>query len=88
MKDYRDSIDKILDKNKELNDSITDEKGVRKEVTKLLDYQKGIEKGILKCEEDIEFYEKTETCDTCKQQISEDHRENMIEEFHNKKRMS
>ena len=82
--DYRDSIDKILDKNKELNDSITDEKGVRKEVTKLLDYQKGIEKGILKCEEDIEFYEKTETCDTCKQQISEDHRENMIEEFHNK----
>ena len=82
--DYRDSIDKILDKNKELNDSIADEKGVRKEVTKLLDYQKGIEKGILKCEEDIEFYEKTETCDTCKQQISEDHRENMIEEFHNK----
>ena len=82
--DYRDSIDKILDKNKELNDSIADEKGVRKEVTKLLDYQKGIEKGILKCEEDIEFYEKTETCDTCKQQISEDHRENMIEEFHGK----
>ena len=82
--DYRDSIDKILDKNKELNDSIADEKGVRKEVAKLHDYQKGIEKGILKCEEDIEFYEKTETCDTCKQQISEDHRENMIEEFHNK----
>ena len=82
--DYRNSIDKILDKNKELNDSIADEKGVRKEVTKLLDYQKGIEKGILKCEEDIEFYEKTETCDTCKQQISEDHRENMIEEFHGK----
>ena len=82
--DYRESIDKILDKNKELNDSIADEKGVRKEVTKLLDYQKGIEKGILKCEEDIEFYEKTETCDTCKQKISEDHRENMIEEFHGK----
>ena len=82
--DYRESIDKILDKNKELNDSIADEKGVRKEVAKLLDYQKGIEKGILKCEEDIEFYEKTETCDTCKQQISEDHRENMIEEFHGK----
>ena len=82
--DYRDSIDKILDKNKKLNDSIADEKGVRKEVTKLLDYQKGIEKGILKCEEDIEFYEKTETCDTCKQKISEDHRENMIEEFHGK----
>ena len=82
--DYRESIDKILDKNKELNDSIADEKGVRKEVTKLLDYQKGIEKGILKCEEDIEFYEKTEICDTCKQQISEDHRENMIEEFHGK----
>jgi DNA repair exonuclease SbcCD ATPase subunit len=82
--DYRNSIDKILDNNKELNDSIADEKGVRKEVTKLLDYQKGIEKGILKCEEDIEFYEKTETCDTCKQKISEDHRENMIEEFHGK----
>jgi len=82
--DYRKQIDQILDKNRELNDSISDEKGVRKEVAKLHDYQKGIEKGILKCEEDIEFYEKTETCDTCKQQISEDHRENMIEEFHGK----
>ena len=30
---------------------LPDEKGVRKEVTKLLDYQKG-RKGILKCEED------------------------------------
>ena len=82
--DYREQIDQILDKNRELNDSISDEKGVRKEVDKLLDYQKGIEKGIIKCEEDIEFYENTETCETCKQEITEDHRENMIENFHDK----
>ena len=82
--DYREQIDQILDKNRELNDSISDEKGVRKEIDKLLDYQKGIEKGIIKCEEDIEFYENTETCDTCKQEITEDHRENMIEDFHGK----
>ena len=82
--DYREQIDQILDKNRELNDSISDEKGVRKEIDKLLDYQKGIEKGIIKCEEDIEFYENTETCETCKQEITEDHRENMIEYFHDK----
>ena len=82
--DYREQIDQILDKNRELNDSISDEKGVRKEIDKLLDYQKGIEKGIIKCEEDIEFYENTETCETCKQEITEDHRENMIENFHDK----
>ena len=82
--DYREQIDQILDKNRELNDSISDEKGVRKEIDKLLDYQKGIEKGIIKCEEDIEFYEDNETCDTCKQEITEDHRENMIEDFHGK----
>lgn len=82
--DYREQIDKILDKNKELNDSISDEKRVRKEIDKLLDYQKGIEKGIIKCEGDIEFYENTETCETCKQEITEDHRENMIENFHDK----
>jgi DNA repair exonuclease SbcCD ATPase subunit len=82
--DYREQIDQILDKNRELNDSISDEKGVRKEIDKLLDFQKGIEKGIIKCEEDIEFYENTETCETCKQEITEDHRENMIENFHDK----
>ena len=63
--DYKKSIDKILDKNKELNESISDEKKVKEEIDKLSDYEKSIEKGILKYEQDMEFYEQNSHCDTC-----------------------
>ena len=82
--DYKKSIDKILDKNKELNESISDEKKVKEEIDKLSDYEKSIEKGILKYEQDMEFYEQNSHCDTCKQEISKEHRDLMIDKFHGK----
>jgi len=84
LEEYRKSVNKILEKNRTLNDSISDEKAVRGEIDTLLDYQKGIETRINKCEEDMEFYEKNSHCDTCEQEIPEDHRNNMVSKFHGK----
>ena len=38
----------------------------------------------MKFEEEIEFYENNETCGGCRQNIPEDFRENMIQDFHGK----
>ena len=84
IKKYQEDIDRILGENKTLNESISDEREVRGKIDSLSDFRRGIEKGILKCEEDIEFYEKNTHCDTCEQEIPEIHRDNMIEKFHGK----
>ena len=82
IQDYQEKIERILEKNKTLNESISDEREVRGKIDSLSDYSRGIEKGILKCEEDIEFYEKNSHCDTCEQEIPEDHRDKMTQQFH------
>ena len=69
---------------KRLDESISDEPKIRTEINKLLDYQKGIEAGIIKYEEDMEFYEKNSHCDTCEQEIPQEHRDKMIDKFHGK----
>ena len=84
IKEYQKTIDNLLGKNKTLNDSISDEKKVRGEVDSLLDYQKGIESRINECNEEMEFYEKNSHCDTCEQEIPEEHRETMKSKFHGK----
>ena len=84
IKEYQKTIDNLLWKNKTLNDSISDEKKVRGEVDSLLDYQKGIESRINECNEEMEFYEKNSHCDTCEQEIPEEHRETMKSKFHGK----
>jgi len=84
IQDYQEKIERILEKNKTLNESISDEREVRGKIDSLSDYSRGIEKGILKCEEDIEFYEKNSHCDTCEQEIPEDHRDKMTQQFHGK----
>ena len=84
IKEYQKTIDNLLGKNKTLNDSISDEKKVRGEVDSLFDYQKGIESRINECNEEMEFYEKNSHCDTCEQEIPEEHRETMKSKFHGK----
>ena len=84
IQDYQKNIDDIIRKNKTLNESISDEREVRGKIDSLSDYSRGIEKGILKCEEDIEFYEKNSHCDTCEQEIPKDHRDKMTQQFHGK----
>ena len=84
LKNYKKNIDEFVDKNKTLSKSISDQDQVRGKVNTLSDYQRGIEKNIMKFEEEIEFYEKNETCGICRQNIPEDFRKNMVEDFHGK----
>ena len=84
IQDYQKNIDELIGKNKALNESISDEREVRRKIDSLSDFRKGIEKGIDKCESDMEFYENNSHCDTCEQEIPEEHRDRMIEKFHDK----
>ena len=84
IQDYQKNIDDIIRKNKTLNESISDEREVRGKIDSLSDFRRGIEKGINKCEDDMQFYENTSHCDTCEQEIPEEHRDRMIEKFHDK----
>jgi len=84
LKNYQESINEINEEIEGFGKSISDETKVRTEINKLLDYQKGIEKGIIKYEEDMDFYEQNSHCDTCEQEIPQEHRDRMIEQFHGK----
>ena len=84
IKDYKNQIEKYTSKNEELFNSIKDEKRIKGEINTFLDYQRSIEKSITKYEKEIEFYEKNEECNTCRQPISENYRKDMIDEFHGK----
>ena len=84
LKQHKTEIDQYSEKNQTLSDSISDEQRVREKVNTLSTYEQGIEKNIIKFEEEIEFYEKNETCGVCRQNIPEDFRENMINDFHGK----
>ena len=84
IQDYQKDIDELIRKNKTLNESISDEREVRGKIDSLSDFRRGIEKGINKCEDDMQFYENTSHCDTCEQEIPEEHRDRMIEKFHDK----
>ncbi len=84
LKKYKQEIKDYSDKNHVLSESISDQENVRKKVNTLSDYGRGIEKNIMKFENEIEFYEKNETCSVCRQDIPEEFRENMIEDFHAK----
>ena len=74
-------IESLNTKIKELMDSISDDK-TAKTLEELEGYQNGIERKMLAAEKDIEFYEQNDTCSTCSQDLSEDHKTKMISEHH------
>ena len=84
IKEYQESINETNREIEEYVQTISDEKTVRSEINKLLDYKKGIEAGINKYEEDMKFYEQNAHCDTCEQEIPQEHRDTMIKQFHGK----
>ena len=84
LKNHQEEIKQYSEKNQSLSDTITDEQKVRGKVNTLSTYQQGIEKNIMKFEEEIEFYEENENCSVCRQNIPEDFRKNMIQDFHGK----
>ena len=74
-------IESLNTKIKELMDSISDDK-TAKTLEELEGYQNGIERKMLAAEKDIEFYEQNDTCSTCSQDLSEEHKTKMISEHH------
>ena len=84
IRTYKKNIRDYSEKNQTLSESISDETKVRGKIDTLSDYQRGIEKNMMKYEEEIEFYEKNETCGVCRQNIPEDFRKNMVGDFHGK----
>ena len=84
LKTHRENINQIIKKIEEFNESISDESNARGKIDSLHDYQRDIEKNIDKYEDEIEFYEKNEACNTCRQDIPKTFRKSMIENFHAK----
>ncbi len=74
-------IESLNTKIKELMDSISDDK-TAKTLEELEGYQSGIERKIMSSENEIEFYEQNDTCSTCSQELSEEHKTKMISEHH------
>ena len=74
-------IESLNTKIKGLMDSISDDKTAQT-LKELMGYQKGIEQKMLSSEKEIEFYEQNDTCSTCSQDLSDEHKTKMIEEHH------
>ena len=70
-----------------LLDSIANDDSVN-ELDQLQKFKEGIERNMLKAETEIEFYEQNDTCGTCNQELSEDHKTKMISEHHGKMHQS
>ena len=66
---------------KGLMDSISEDKTAQT-LKELMGYQDGIERKIMSSEKEIEFYEQNDTCFTCSQDLSEEHKTKMISEHH------
>ena len=74
-------IESLNTKIKELMDSISNDKTAQT-LKELEGYQDGIERKMLAAEKEIEFYEQNDTCSTCSQELSEEHKTKMIHEHH------
>jgi len=74
-------IESLNTKVKELMDSISGDKSAQT-LKELEGYQQGIERKMMSSENEIEFYEQNDTCSTCSQELSEEHKTKMISEHH------
>ena len=74
-------IKSLNTKIQKLMDSISNDK-TAETLKELEGYQDGIERKMLAAEQDIEFYEQNDTCSTCSQELSEEHKTKMITAHH------
>ena len=74
-------IESLNTKIQELMDSISNDKTAQT-LKELEGYQDGIERKMLAAEKEIEFYEQNDTCSTCSQELSEEHKTKMISAHH------
>ena len=74
-------IESLNTKIQKLMDSISNDKTAQT-LKELEGYQDGIERKMLAAEKEIEFYEQNDTCSTCSQELSEEHKTKMISAHH------
>jgi len=83
IKKNEEEIAKLNKLNNELIKTIENDES-QKRLNTLEKFQSGIERTMMKCEDEIEFYEQNDTCSTCNQELSEEHKTKMISEHHGK----
>jgi len=76
-----EEIDRLNTTIKELMDSILGDKTAQT-LEEWKGFQSGIERKMMSSEDEIEFYEKNDTCSTCNQELGEEHKSKMIAEHH------
>jgi len=76
-----EEVDRLNTTIKELMNSISED-NTAQTLKELEGYQSGIERKIMSSEKEIEFYEQNDTCFTCSQDLSEEHKTKMISEHH------
>ena len=76
-----EEIDRLNTTIKELMDSISGDKTAQT-LEEWKGFQSGIERKMMSSEDEIEFYEKNDTCSTCNQELGEEHKSKMIAEHH------
>jgi len=76
-----EEIDRLNTTIKELMDSISGDKTAQT-LEEWRGFQSGIERKMMSSENEIEFYEKNDTCSTCNQELGEEHKSKMIAEHH------
>ena len=74
-------LESLNTKIKGLMDSISNDKTAQT-LKELQGYQEGIERKMMAAEKEIEFYEQNDTCSTCSQELSEEHKTKMISAHH------
>jgi len=74
-------LESLNTKIKGLMDSISNDKTAQT-LKELQGYQDGIERKMMAAEKEIEFYEQNDTCSTCSQELSEEHKTKMISAHH------
>ena len=74
-------IESLNTKIQKLMDSISNDKTAQT-LKELEGYQDGIERKMMAAEKEIEFYEQNDTCSTCSQELSEEHKTKMISAHH------
>jgi len=76
-----EEIDRLNTTIKKLMDSISGDKTAQT-LEEWRGFQSGIERKMMSSEDEIEFYEKNDTCSTCNQELGEEHKSKMIAEHH------
>jgi len=82
--DFQNEIEKIQENVNNLLSTIEDKLSTEKKINKLNQLESKVDDNIKKNKKEISFYEKNDSCPTCKQGIADEFRNNQISEIEKK----